>query len=107
MQEIAAAHPGHSVELRVPPFGAVQIVEGPRHTRGTPPAVVEIPPLAWVRLATGGYSWADACTDGDIQASGVRSDLSALLPVVAFRPAPKSALDEGTADADGPGTLLS
>lgn len=79
---LVAAAPGRSVELRVPPFLAVQCVAGPRHTRGTPPNVVEITPLAWLRLATGRLAWADAVGSGDAQASGDRSDLSGLLPVL-------------------------
>jgi len=79
---LAVAAPGRSVELRVPPHAAVQCVAGPRHTRGTPPNVVEADPLAWVRLATGRLDWADAVASGAVSASGERSDLSALLPVV-------------------------
>ena len=74
--------PGRSVEVRVPPYGAVQCVEGPRHTRGTPPNVVEIDPMTWVALAVGGTDWADAVAEGLVQASGERADLSAFLPVV-------------------------
>jgi uncharacterized protein (TIGR03083 family) len=75
---VAARAPGHSVELRVPPFVAVQAIEGPRHTRGTPANVVETDPLTWVRLATGRLAWADA----PINASGQRADLSGYLPVL-------------------------
>jgi uncharacterized protein (TIGR03083 family) len=75
---IAARAPGHAVELRVPPFVAVQAIEGPRHTRGTPPNVVETDPLTWVRLATGRLAWSDA----PISASGQRADLSGYLPVL-------------------------
>ena len=74
--------PGRSVEVRVPPYGAVQCVEGPRHTRGTPPNVVEIDPMTWVLLATGGSSWEAAVAEGLVRASGERADLSALLPLV-------------------------
>ncbi|MFF4653205.1 sterol carrier family protein [Streptomyces sp. NPDC001380] len=77
----AEAAPGGAVELRVPPFAVVQCVEGPRHTRGTPPNVVETDPLTWIRLATGRTSWADAVDSGAVSASGERSDLSGLLPV--------------------------
>ena len=62
--------------MRVPPFGAVQVVEGPRHTRGTPPNVVETDADTWIALATGVEHWADAATSGRIRASGTRSDLS-------------------------------
>jgi uncharacterized protein (TIGR03083 family) len=75
---LAAQAPGRSVELRVPPFVAVQAIAGPRHTRGTPPNVVETDPLTWVRLATGRLAWADA----PVRASGQRADLSAYLPVL-------------------------
>ena len=79
---LAERSPGHSVEVRVPPFGAVQCVEGPRHTRGTPPNVVEADPATWVRLACGRLSWADAVADGSARASGERADLSGLLPLL-------------------------
>lgn len=75
---LATRAPGRTVELRVPPFVAVQVIAGPRHTRGTPPNVVEADPLTWVRLATGRVAWADAT----VSASGQRADLSAYLPVL-------------------------
>lgn len=78
---LAANAPGHSVELRVPPYVAVQCVEGPRHTRGTPPNVVETAPLTWLRLATGRLAWADAVRDGRVRATGTRADLSDHLPL--------------------------
>ncbi len=81
---LAAQVPGRTVELRVPPFAAVQCVAGPRHTRGTPPNVVEAEPLAWLRLVAGTLTWADAVRDGRVRASGERSDLSAHLPFVAL-----------------------
>jgi len=81
-QELAARVPGRTVELRVPPYAAVQCVAGPRHTRGTPPNVVEVQPLAWVRLAVGDLAWAEAARDGRLAASGERSDLSEHLPLV-------------------------
>jgi hypothetical protein len=67
--------------VRVPPFVAVQCVPGPRHTRGTPPNVVETDPATWLRLATGALSWADAVSGGKVSASGNRADLSELLPL--------------------------
>jgi hypothetical protein len=76
--------PGRSVEVRVPPFAAVQCVPGPRHTRGTPPNVVETDARTWLELATGRLTWDDAMTDAKISASGSRADLSALLPVLRF-----------------------
>ena len=74
--------PGHTVEVRVPPFAAIQCVAGPRHTRGTPPNVVETDPRTWLELATGRLSWADAVADGRVSASGTRADISGLLPIV-------------------------
>ncbi|MEU1074426.1 MULTISPECIES: sterol carrier family protein [unclassified Streptomyces] len=79
---LAAKAPGGSVEVRVPPYAVVQCVEGPRHTRGTPPNVVETDPLTWLRLATGRRAWADEVEAARIAASGERADLSALLPVL-------------------------
>ncbi|NYF18265.1 hypothetical protein HDC37_003121 [Microbacterium sp. AK009] len=81
LQLLAEKAPGRSVEVRVPPFGAVQVIEGPRHTRGTPPNVVEMDAATWLALATGVEQWADAAAAGRIQASGVRADISALLPL--------------------------
>ncbi|WP_413102469.1 sterol carrier family protein [Streptomyces sp. Inha503] len=79
---LAAKAPGGSVEVRVPPFAVVQCVEGPRHTRGTPPNVVETDPPTWIRLATGRLTWAEALESGPLTASGDRADLSAHLPVL-------------------------
>ncbi|MGX1793975.1 sterol carrier family protein [Microbacterium sp. NPDC055312] len=73
--------PGNSVEVRVPPFGAVQVVQGPRHTRGTPPNVVEMDASTWIGLATGTEHWTDAVAAGRVTASGTRADLSDLLPL--------------------------
>jgi hypothetical protein len=81
LSALAADAPGRSVEVRVPPYGAVQCVAGPRHTRGTPPNVVETDPLTWLEIATGRVTWADAVDAGRIRASGNRADLSAHLPV--------------------------
>jgi hypothetical protein len=79
---LAQTNPGRSVEIRVPPHGAVQaIAGGPRHTRGTPPNVVEMDAATWLALVAGSLSWADAAADGRISASGTRADLSALLPL--------------------------
>ena len=73
--------PGNSVEVRVPPFGAVQVIQGPRHTRGTPPNVVEMDAATWIAVYTGAERWADAASGGRIHASGTRADLSDVLPV--------------------------
>jgi Bacterial SCP ortholog len=85
LEELADVAPGHAVEVRVPPAGAVQAVEGPRHTRGTPPNVVETDPQTWLGLATGELTWADAVAQGRVRASGERADLSWLLPLQAAR----------------------
>jgi hypothetical protein len=79
LDRLAADAPGHAVEVRVPPYAAVQCVEGPRHTRGTPPNVIEIDPKTWILLATGRLAWSDA--RDRIQASGSRADVSDQLPV--------------------------
>ncbi|MDQ0643980.1 sterol carrier family protein [Microbacterium murale] len=73
--------PGNSVEVRVPPFGAVQVVQGPRHTRGTPPNVIEMDAATWIDMATGVESWDEAVAGGRVQASGTRADLSDLMPL--------------------------
>jgi uncharacterized protein (TIGR03083 family) len=79
---LAAQAPGRSVEIRVPPFIAVQAIAGPRHTRGTPPNVVETDPLTWLRVATGRLSFTDAQSQGTLRASGTRADLTEYLPVL-------------------------
>ncbi|WP_447004754.1 sterol carrier family protein [Saccharothrix isguenensis] len=76
--------PGRSVEVRVPPFAAVQCVAGPRHTRGTPPNVIETDPRTWLELAVGRLDWPTALTTARVTASGSRADLSTLLPVLRF-----------------------
>jgi hypothetical protein len=81
LAQLAARAPGGAVEVRVPPYGVVQAVAGPRHTRGTPPGVVETDPQTWLGLATGRLSWADAVGSARLAASGERSDLSAYLPL--------------------------
>ena len=80
-ERLAERVPGHHVELRVPPHSAVQCVEGPRHTRGTPPNVVEVEPLAWVLMWTGELTWAQAAADGRVRTWGDRADLSPWLPL--------------------------
>jgi hypothetical protein len=78
---LVAVAPGRSVEVRVPPYAVVQAVEGARHRRGTPPAVVECDARTWLELATGAVAWTDAVADGRVRASGERSDLSPYLPL--------------------------
>ena len=73
--------PGRAIEVRIPPYAAVQCGEGPTHTRGTPPNTVEMDAQTWIALAHGEKSWADAMAEGLISASGVRADLSPLLPL--------------------------
>ena len=82
LQLLAERAPGNTVEVRVPPFGAVQCIEGPRHTRGTPPNVVETDAATWLALATGSLAWAEGLQAGRVQASGQRADLSGHVPVV-------------------------
>ncbi|WP_084428146.1 sterol carrier family protein [Kibdelosporangium aridum] len=74
--------PGHTVEVRVPPFAAIQCIPGPRHTRGTPPNVIEMDPRTWLELATGLLAWPDAVAAARVSASGTRADIGELLPVV-------------------------
>ena len=81
LQELAMEAPGNTVEVRVPPLGAVQCIDGPNHTRGTPPNVVEMDAGTWVNVATGSLSWDDALAQSKISASGSRADLSDHLPV--------------------------
>ena len=83
LAELVRRAPGHSVEVRVPPFGAVQCIEGPRHTRGTPPNVVETDTRTWLALALGVTRWDDAVADGSLRASGSRAgEIAGLLPLV-------------------------
>lgn len=81
LQHLAEVAPGHTVEVRVPPFAAVQCIEGPRHTRGTPPNVVETDAATWLALASGDLGWAAALASGTVHASGARADLSSVLPL--------------------------
>ena len=78
--------PGRSVEVRVPPYAAAQVVPGVRHTRGTPPAVIELDAPTWIALATGRTTWAQAVSDGLVRASGERADLTDHLPLLAGEP---------------------
>ena len=81
LQLLAEQAEGNTVEVRVPPFGATQSIAGPRHTRGTPPNVVETDVATWLALATGTLAWADGIAAGSIHASGQRADLAAELPL--------------------------
>ncbi|SFN69804.1 sterol carrier family protein [Mycetocola miduiensis] len=82
LQLLAEHSSGNTLEVRVPPFGAVQCIEGPRHTRGTPPNVIEMDAETWLALATGALSWADAAASGTVTASGQRADLTGHIPVL-------------------------
>jgi uncharacterized protein (TIGR03083 family) len=82
LDALAERHPGQALEVRVPPVAAVQCLPGPRHTRGTPPGVVETDPLTWTRLAAGRTTWAEAVGAGLVSASGTRADLGDVLPLL-------------------------
>ena len=81
LQVLGDIAPGNTLEVRVPPFGAAQVVEGPRHTRGTPPNVVEMDAATWIALATGSLRWDEAIADARVIASGQRADLRDWLPL--------------------------
>ena len=81
LEEIAERHPGHSVEVRVPFCGAVQIGEGPAHRRGTPPNVVEMALTTWLGRCIGTRRWEEAQVSGSVDASGIRADLAEFLPL--------------------------
>lgn len=85
---LAERAPGNSVEVRVPPYAAAQVVPGVRHTRGTPPAVVETDAATWIALATGELDWHEAIRSGRIIASGERTDLTAYLPLTDLKDSP-------------------
>ena len=76
--------PGGAVEVRVPPYAAVQAIGGTTHKRGTPPAVVEVDARTWIELGLGQLAWSDAERSGRLRASGERSDLSPLLPLLSM-----------------------
>jgi len=82
LEELATRAEGNTVEVRVPPFGAVQCIEGPRHTRGTPPNVIEMSPETWFALAVGDLGWDAAVAAGAIHASGTRAEIKDHLPLV-------------------------
>jgi Bacterial SCP ortholog len=85
LQLLSEQAPGNTVEVRVPPFGAVQAIEGPRHTRGTPPNVIEMDAAVWLALATGAETWSSALGSGRVAASGSRADLTEHLPILRMR----------------------
>jgi hypothetical protein len=81
LEELGIRAPGRSVEVRVPPFGVVQCVEGLQHRRGTPPNVVETDASTWLALAVGHLDSSTAASDGRLRVSGTRADLTAHLPL--------------------------
>ena len=81
LTRLVELNPGRAIEVRVPPYSAVQCGEGPTHTRGTPPNVIEMDADTWLALATGATDWASAIQTGKISASGARADLSEYLPL--------------------------
>ena len=74
-------NPGRAIEVRIPPYAAVQCGEGPTHTRGTPPNVIEMDADTWLALANGETDWSAAMQTGKINASGARADLTDYLPL--------------------------
>jgi hypothetical protein len=84
LEELAARHPGRTVEVRVPPFAAVQCIAGPPHKRGTPPNVLETDAATWLNLVSGMTTWEAAVAAGSVRASGQRADLSEHLPMTAL-----------------------
>lgn len=97
LEELSELAPGNSVEVRVPPAGVTQVIEGPRHTRGTPPNTVEMTPEVWLDLVSGRSTWAREVAQGRVAPSGIRADLGAHLPLdIAV-----SATRNGNRDSDG------
>ena len=98
LELFAGENPGGAVEVRVPPYAAVQAIAGTRHSRGTPPAVVETDPGTWLQLAVGDLSWADAIAAARVSASGERSDLTDLLPLPGPRRLARTARETGAGE---------
>ncbi|PWH07714.1 hypothetical protein DEO23_03605 [Brachybacterium endophyticum] len=101
LELVAEEQPGNSVELRVPPYGAVQAIAGVRHTRGTPPAIVETDAATWLALAVGDLGWDEAVDAGRVSASGERSDLTELLPLPGPRRVVRTARESAHGDPTG------
>ena len=78
---LAAKAPGKAIEVRIPPYAAIQCGDGPIHTRGTPPNLIEMKAETWLALVKGGISWDQALASGQVRASGARADLSPYLPL--------------------------
>lgn len=100
LEMFAEEYPGGAVELRVPPFAAVQAIPGTRHTRGTPPAVVETDAATWLCLVSGDLGWEQAAADGRVRASGERSDLGHLLPLLGPRRIVRAAREQDAPATD-------
>jgi hypothetical protein len=81
LRQLAKLAPGKAIEVRVPPYAAIQCGDGPTHTRGTPPNTIEMNAQTWLALAEGTLSWREALISGEVRAFGVRADLSAFLPL--------------------------
>jgi hypothetical protein len=81
LRQLAKLVPGRAIEVRVPPYAAIQCGEGPIHTRGTPPKTIEMSAKTWLALAQGTKTWEEAMSAGEVRASGARADLSAFLPL--------------------------
>ena len=81
LAELVKRAPGRAIEVRIPPYAAIQCGDGPTHTRGTPPNVIEMDADTWLSLASGDVTWNDAMDRGSISASGARADLSEYLPI--------------------------
>ena len=95
VEELAERAPGHSVEVRVPPYAAAQCIEGPTHRRGTPPNVVETDATTWLELAVGRLTWHEAWTAGRLSVSGTRADLSTHLPLASGQGADQGHRESG------------
>jgi hypothetical protein len=81
LAELVKRAPGRAIEVRIPPYAAVQCGEGPTHTRGTPANVIEMDADTWLALANGELHWSDAVESGKVSATGARADLSEYLPI--------------------------
>ena len=81
LNALSVKAPGRAIEVRVPPYAAVQCGEGPTHTRGTPPNTIEMDAQTWLALASGELTWNQAVDSGAVLASGLRADLAQFLPL--------------------------
>jgi hypothetical protein len=81
LNALTAKAPGRAIEVRIPPYAAVQCGDGPTHTRGTPPNTIEMDAQTWLALASGELSWDQAVDSGAVLASGLRADLAQFLPL--------------------------